>query len=77
MAPERPSARAPIIPIMKPKRVNLLALACMMLGLAAMQAFSHHYGTACFGVGVTIFLVIVHLIRQRRFKRYDQMQAFD
>jgi hypothetical protein len=61
---------------MKPKRVNFLALACMMLGLAAMQAFLHNYGTAGFGVGVSIFLVIVHLVRRRRLK-HDHMQAFD
>lgn len=63
-----------------PMRVNLLALAAMAIVLAGMQAQSHHYPAAIFVGAAGVFLVVVHFIRARRLKRYEQsrkLQAFE
>ncbi len=59
------------------KRVNLGALALLMLAVAGMQAINRHYLMAAVGVGVAVVMFIVHRIRVRRFKQFDQSRTFD
>jgi hypothetical protein len=64
--------------IMKPKRVNFAALACLFLLMAAMNVFlQHDYLLATVAVVMAVALFIVHRIRVRRFRQFDQAQTFD
>jgi hypothetical protein len=59
-------------------RVNLLAVAAIMLLMGMTRMFLNHdpwLGGA--GIVLSIVLVVLHFIRVRRFKRYDQARNFD
>ena len=58
-------------------RVNFLPLVGLMLLLAAMNALQHHFWMAGAFVGLACFLGVAHVIRVRRFKRFDDAKNFD
>jgi hypothetical protein len=59
-------------------RANFLAVAAIMLLLGLMRLFIQHdpwMGVPTMALGV--ILGVVHFIRVRRFKRYDEARKFD
>jgi hypothetical protein len=48
-----------------------------MLVVAGINAFERHYWTTTAFVGAAAYLAVVHIIRVRRFKRFDQARTFD
>ncbi len=58
-------------------RANLLPVAALMLVVAGINAFERHYWTTTAFVGAAAYLAVVHIIRVRRFKRFDQARTFD
>jgi len=58
-------------------RVNFLSLVWIMLGLGLLSLLRRDYWMAGAMVLVAIFLFVVHRIRVRRFKRFDQTRNFD
>ena len=58
-------------------RVNFLPLVALMVLLAGMNALQHDFWMAGAFIGLACFLGVVHVIRVRRFKRYDQARNFD
>ena len=62
---------------MRSMRVNLLPLVGMMLLLAGLNALQHDFWMAGAFVGLACFLSVAHVIRVRRFKRFDDAKNFD
>ena len=63
---------------MKPRRVNFAGLAGLFLLMSAMNVFVRHdYWIAGTAAALAVALFVVHRIRVRRFKLYDQAQTFD
>jgi len=59
-------------------RVNFLALAAMILVMGIVRMFLNHdpwMGGAA--IVLSIVMAVVHFIRVRRFKRFDQTKTFD
>ncbi len=53
-------------------RVNFLLLALIMLLVSAGAALRGNYGQVAAGIALAVGMVIVHFIRARRFKRFDE-----
>ncbi len=59
-------------------RVNFLALAALMTLLGVIRLWLNHdvwFGVAFLGLAVV--MAVLHFIRVRRFKRFDQTGNFD
>jgi hypothetical protein len=56
-------------------RVNFLLLAGLLLGLAVMQVLKGNYVAGGAGLTVAALLAVVHFIRVRRFRRFDERAA--
>ena len=61
-------------------RVNFLILAALMLLLSIQRIFGREYISAAASAALAVLMTVVHFIRVRRFKRYDEakkMRTFD
>ncbi len=57
--------------------MRALVLAPLFLLLAVQRALGHSYVEAGAFLTLALALTVVHFIRVRRFKRYDQLKNFD
>lgn len=53
-------------------RANFSILGCLFLVGAVVQAINHNYLLAGASVAVALFMFVVHFIRVRRFRKFDQ-----
>jgi len=60
-----------------PMRLNMLLFALVALAAAGLDVFKRDYPTAIFFGVLAVVCVVVHFVRVRRFKRFDEAKKFD